>query len=156
MPELLLGEQFFCLVVCRHSFIQGKICLASVGLGGSEEEEEEDDDDVDEEELDDLLGPDLETVEEPALPPGCCAAALPLLGLGGSGGDTWEAGRCSGGRLGLMQLPFSSLVLVSCCCRPPPLPRACKEHAEGWYESTSRWVADWKAGWWWDTGTGAS
>lgn len=23
LPELLLGEQFFCLVVCRHSFIQG-------------------------------------------------------------------------------------------------------------------------------------
>lgn len=66
LPELLLGEQFFCLVACRDSFIQGKICLAKVGLGGSEEEE-----DVEEEELDDLLGPDLVPEEAPALPPGC-------------------------------------------------------------------------------------
>lgn len=66
--ELLLGEQFFCLVVCRDSFIQGKICLVNVGLGGSEEEE---DDDVEEEEFDDLLGPDLVPEEAPALPPGC-------------------------------------------------------------------------------------
>lgn len=71
MPELLLGEQFFCLVVCRHSFIQGKICLAKVGLGGSEEEEEDVDEDMEEEELDDLLEPDLETEEVPVLPPGC-------------------------------------------------------------------------------------
>lgn len=70
LPELLLGEQFFCLVVCRHSFIQGKICLARVGLGGSEEEADVEED-VEEEELDDLLGPDLETEEAPALPPGC-------------------------------------------------------------------------------------
>lgn len=80
-----------------------------------------------------------------------------MLGLGGSGGDTWEPGWCSGGRLGRMQLPFSSLVLASCCCWwLPLLPSDCKEQAERWYESTSRWVADWKAGWWWDTGTGAS
>lgn len=71
MPELLLGEQFFCLVACRLSFIQGKICLARVGLGGSEEEEDDVEDDMEEEELDDLLGPDLETEEAPALPPGC-------------------------------------------------------------------------------------
>lgn len=69
LPELLLGEQVFCLVVCRHSFIQGKICLAKVGLGGSEEEEDDVDDDMEEEEVDDLLEPDL--VEAPALPPGC-------------------------------------------------------------------------------------
>lgn len=67
---LLLGEQFFCLVVCLHSFIQGKICLAKAGLGGSEEEEDVEED-VEEEELEDLLGPDLVTVEDPALPPGC-------------------------------------------------------------------------------------
>lgn len=68
LPELLLllGEQFFCLVAWRLSFIQGKICLARVGLGGSEEE-----DDVEEEELDDLLGADLEDEEAPLLPPGC-------------------------------------------------------------------------------------
>ena len=70
LPELLLGEQFFCLVVCRDSFIQGKICLASVGLGGSEEEDDVEDD-VEEEELDDLLGSDLETADDLVLPPGC-------------------------------------------------------------------------------------
>lgn len=69
LPELLLGEQVFCLVVCRHSFIQGKICLAKVGLGGKEEEDDEVDEDMEEEEVDDLLEPDLEEV--PALPPGC-------------------------------------------------------------------------------------
>lgn len=71
LPELLLGELFFCLVACRHSFIQGKICLDMVGLGGSEEEEEDVEEDVEEEELDGLLGPDLVSEEPPALPPGC-------------------------------------------------------------------------------------
>lgn len=71
LPELLLGEQFFCLVVCRHSFIQGKICLVKVGLGGSEEEEGDVEDVVEEEDVDDLLGADLGTEEAPALPPGC-------------------------------------------------------------------------------------
>lgn len=45
--------------------------MVSVGLGGSEEELDDADEDVEEEEFDDLLGPDLETVEDPALPPGC-------------------------------------------------------------------------------------
>lgn len=142
-------------MLCRLSFIQGKICLASVGLGGREEEEEVEDDE-EEEDTDDLLRPDLETAEDPVLPPGCGALALPLLGLGGSGGDTWEAGWCSGGRLGLMQVPFSSLVLASCCWRPPLLPRECREQAGCGYDSASRWAADWKAGCWWDTGTGGS
>lgn len=134
-----------------------------VGLGGSEEEEEDDEDDMEEEELDDLLEPDLAAEGVPAAPPGCWALPL-LLGLGASGGDTCEPGWCSGGKLGRMQLPFISLVLASCCCcwwwllpppPPPPLllPSDCKEQAERWYESTSKWVADWKAGWWWDTGT---
>lgn len=57
------------MVVCRHSFIQGKICLAKVGLGGREEEDDDVDEDIEEEEADDLLEPDLEAV--PALPPGC-------------------------------------------------------------------------------------
>lgn len=69
--DVLLGEQFFCLVFCRHSFIQGKICLARAGLGGSEDEEEEVEEDVEEVELEDLLGPVLVTEVAPALPPGC-------------------------------------------------------------------------------------
>lgn len=45
--------------------------MAKVGLGGSEEEEDDVEEDTEEEEFDDLLEPDLETEEVPALPPGC-------------------------------------------------------------------------------------
>jgi len=155
LPEVLLGEPFFCLMACRHSFIHGKMCLATAGLGGSEEDDDDTEDEAEDDAEDDLLGPALEaeTEEDEAPPPGCWAPLLP----GGSGGDT---GQCSGGRPGRMQLPFSSLFLASCWwCPPPPpplVPSDCSEHAERWYESTSRWAAGWKAGWWWDTGTGAS
>lgn len=120
--------------------------MATVGLGGSEEDEDDVEEDIDEDESDNLLGPDLETEE--ATPPPPWALVLPLLELGGSGGDTWEPGWCSEGKLGRMQLTFRSLVLTSCCCWwPPLLPNACNEQAERWYESTSRCAADWKAGW---------
>lgn len=45
--------------------------MARVGLGGSEEDEDDVEDDVEEEEVDDLLVPDLESEEDPVLPPGC-------------------------------------------------------------------------------------
>lgn len=121
LAELALGELFFCLVFCLDSFIQGKICLLRVGL------------------LDRVyvLGADLAA---PPLPPGCCAVALLLVAValllvalaGLTGGDTWGGGWCSGGRLGRMQLPFSSFVLACCWGGALLPPRDCSEQADLW------------------------
>lgn len=72
LAAVLLGELFFCLVVCLHSFIQGKICLARAGLGGSDEGGVADEEVVDDDpEFDELLAGAAFEVTDPAAPPAC-------------------------------------------------------------------------------------
>lgn len=100
------GELFFSLDVCLDSFIQGNICLVRVELepephfGGPL-----------------LLGP-----------PPLLLLLVVLVGAALGGGELGGAGKGSGARPGLMQLPLSSLLLACGAA----LPRDCSEHAERW------------------------
>lgn len=100
------GELFFSLDVCLDSFIQGNICLVRVEL---------------------VPGPPF---GGPLLlgPPPLLLLLVALVGAALGGGEPGGAGRGSGARPGLMQLPLSSLLLAC----GAPFPRDCSEHAERW------------------------
>lgn len=100
------GELFFSLDVCLDSFIQGNICLVRVELEP---------------------GPHLGGPLLPGPPP-LLLLLVVLVGAALGGGEPGGAGRGSGARPGLMQLPLSSLLLACGAA----LPRDCSEHAERW------------------------
>lgn len=105
-PVPVPGELFFSLDVCLDSFIQGNICLVRVELEP---------------------GTHLGVPLLPGPPP-LLLLLVVLVGAALGGGEPGGAGRGSGARPGLMQLPLSSLLLACGAA----LPRDCSEHAERW------------------------
>lgn len=116
----MLGELLFCFEFCLDSFIQGKICLVRLEFALRLA----------------LLGALL------LLPDWLLLLLLVLLVVGFGGGETVGGGWCSWGKLGLIQLPFRSL-LFACWV---VLPRDWREQADLW-KSFSTWEPGWKGCW---------